>query len=209
MFNKFLWALFIRRLWVFVIALNLSACSGAPSLSYLPENAVILAFGDSLTAGIGASAANAYPSVLSQLAERNVVNAGVSGEETAQGVKRLAGVLKQVNPDLLLLLEGGNDILRNRDLRRTKQNLAAMIELAHSMEIEVVLIGVPEKRLFSSVAPLYEELADQYKIVLIDNLLASLLRKGQYKSDAVHLNKQGYRVMAESIYAVLVDRGAL
>ena len=209
MFTKFLWALFIRWLWVFVIALNLSACSGAPSLSYLPENAVILAFGDSLTAGIGASAANSYPSVLSQLAERNVVNAGVSGEETAQGVKRLAGVLKQVNPDLLLLLEGGNDILRNRDLRRTKQNLAAMIELAHSMEIEVVLIGVPEKRLFSSVAPLYEELADQYKIVLIDNLLASLLRKSQYKSDAVHLNKQGYRVMAESIYAVLVDRGAL
>ena len=209
MFSKFLWALFIRRLWVFFIALNLSACSGAPSLSYLPENAVILAFGDSLTAGIGASAANGYPSVLSQLAERNVVNAGVSGEETAQGVKRLAGVLKQVNPDLLLLLEGGNDILRNRDLRRTKQNLAAMIELAHSMEIEVVLIGVPEKRLFSSVAPLYEELADQYKIVLIDNLLASLLRKSQYKSDAVHLNKQGYRVMAESIYAVLVDRGAL
>lgn len=209
MFNKFLWTLFIRQLWVFVIALNLLACSGAPSLSYLPENAVVLAFGDSLTAGMGASAANSYPSVLSQLAERNVVNAGVSGEETAQGVKRLAGVLRQVNPDLLLLLEGGNDILRNRDLRRTKQNLAAMIELAHSMEIEVVLIGVPEKRLFSSVAPLYEELADQYKIVLIDNLLASLLRKSQYKSDAVHLNKQGYRVMAESIYAVLVDRGAL
>ena len=209
MFTKFLWALFIRRLWVFVIVLNLSACSGTPSLSYLPENAVVLAFGDSLTAGMGASAANSYPSVLSQLAERNVVNAGVSGEETAQGVKRLAGVLRQVNPDLLLLLEGGNDILRNRDLRRTKQNLAAMIELAHSMEIEVVLIGVPEKRLFSSVAPLYEELADQYKIVLIDNLLASLLRKSQYKSDAVHLNKQGYRVMAESIYAVLVDRGAL
>ena len=209
MFNKFLWTLFIRQLWVFVIALNLLACSGAPSLSYLPENAVVLAFGDSLTAGMGASAANSYPSVLSQLAERNVVNAGVSGEETAQGAKRLAGVLRQVNPDLLLLLEGGNDILRNRDLRRTKQNLAAMIELAHSMEIEVVLIGVPEKPLFSSVAPLYEDLADQYKIVLIDNLLASLLRKSQYKSDAVHLNKQGYRVMAESIYAVLVDRGAL
>ena len=209
MFSKILWTLFIRQLWVSAIGLNLLACSSAPSLNYLPENAVILAFGDSLTVGVGALAAHSYPSVLSRLTERNVVNAGVSGEETAQGVKRLAGVLKQVNPDLLLLLEGGNDILRNLDLRQTKQNLAAMIELAHSMEIEVVLIGVPEKRLFSNVAPLYEELADQYKIVLIDNLLASLLRKSQYKSDAVHLNEQGYRVMAESIYEVLVDRGAL
>ena len=209
MFYKVLSVLFIRQPCVFAIALNLCSCSDAPSLRYLPENAVILAFGDSLTVGVGASQANSYPGVLAQLAERNVVNAGVSGEETAQGLNRLTGVLKQLQPDLLLLLEGGNDILRNRDLRQTRQNLAAMIELAHSMEVEVVLIGVPEKRLFSNVAPLYEELADQYKVVLIDNLVASLLRKSRYKSDAIHLNEQGYRMMAESIYEVLVDRGAL
>ena len=209
MFYKVLSVLFIRQPCVFAIALNLCSCSDAPSLRYLPENAVILAFGDSLTVGVGAPQANSYPGVLAQLAERNVVNAGVSGEETAQGLNRLTGVLKQLQPDLLLLLEGGNDILRNRDLRQTRQNLAAMIELAHSMEVEVVLIGVPEKRLFSNVAPLYEELADQYKVVLIDNLVASLLRKSRYKSDAIHLNEQGYRMMAESIYEVLVDRGAL
>ena len=209
MFYKVLSVLFIRQPCVFAIALNLCSCSDAPSLSYLPENAVILAFGDSLTVGVGAPQANSYPGVLAQLAERNVVNAGVSGEETAQGLNRLTGVLKQLQPDLLLLLEGGNDILRNRDLRQTRQNLATMIELAHSMEVEVVLIGVPEKRLFSNVAPLYEELADQYKVVLIDNLVASLLRKSRYKSDAIHLNEQGYRILAESIYEVLVDRGAL
>lgn len=107
------------------------------------------------------------------------------------------------------LLEGGNDILRNKSAQNIKQNLAAMIELAQSNGVQVGLIGVPEKKLFSKVAPLYEELAEQYNVAFADDLLADLLRENKYKSDAIHLNSQGYRVMAESIYQLLVKHGAL
>jgi len=75
--------------------------------------------------------------------------------------------------------------------------------------VQVVLIGVPEKKLFSDVVPLYEELAEQYNLVFADDLLSGLLRDNEYKSDAVHLNQQGYRVMAESILQLLVKHGAL
>ena len=188
----------------------LQACSNdAPSLRFIPQDGVILAFGDSLTVGVGASQATSYPSMLAQLSNRHVVNAGVSGEETTAGLKRLPVLLDEVVPNLLLLLEGGNDILRNKNLLQTKQNLAAMIELAQTRGIEVVLIGVPEKKIFSDVHPLYEELAIEYKLVFADDLLSSLLRKNKYKSDAVHLNDQGYRAMAESLHTMLVEYGGL
>lgn len=187
----------------------LQACSESTSLTPIPEDGVILAFGDSLTVGVGTSHANSYPMVLAELTGRKVIAAGVSGEETTQGLTRLPGLIDETKPDLLLLLEGGNDILRNKSRHTTKQNLAAMIELAQARHVQVVLIGVPEKKLFSDVAPLYVELAEQYNLVLADDLLSGLLRSNQYKSDAVHLNEQGYRKMAESIHQLLAKHGAI
>lgn len=191
-----------------IIAL-LAGCDNSPRLPPLPQQAVILAFGDSLTQGVGAGQQHSYPSVLSGLAGRQVINAGVSGEETAGGLARLPGVLDETRPALLILMEGGNDILRGRDLQQTRQHLAEMIELAQSRDIAVLLIGVPEKKLFSSLAPLYTELAEQYQLPLEANVIGELMRSPRYKSDAVHFNREGYRVLAERIHTVLVENGAL
>lgn len=192
-----------------VCLLFLQACSDSISLTPIPQDGVILAFGDSLTVGVGTSDAYSYPTVLAQLSGRKVVGAGVSGEETTQGIIRLPAVMDKTDPNLLILLQGGNDILRNKNLHNTKKNLAAMIELAQARGVQVVLIGVPEKKIFSDVAPLYEELAEQYGLVFADDLLSGLLRDNEYKSDAVHLNQQGYQVLAESIHQMLVKHGAL
>lgn len=186
----------------------LAGC-GSPQLESLPADGRILAFGDSLTRGVGTSEKNSYPAVLSELSGLEVINAGVSGETTAGGRARLERVLDERRPDLLILLQGGNDILQNQSPVATKTNLEAMIALARSRGVDVVLLGVPEKKLFSSAAPLYEELAAEYGLVFDGTLVASLLRTPSYKSDPVHLNAMGYREMAESIYALLVDSGAL
>jgi lysophospholipase L1-like esterase len=180
-----------------------------PKLTPLPARGTILAFGDSLTVGVGTDKAKSYPSVLAQLSSLRVVNAGVSGEVTAEGLARLAETIDRTSPDLLILLEGGNDILRNQDLKVTKTNLAEMIELAQNRGVEVVLIGVPTKTLFSDTASFYADLADDYQLVFEDSLIASLLRKTAYKSDAIHFNQQGYRLMAEGIHELLVENGAL
>ena len=192
-----------------VCLLLMQACSDSPELNKIPQDGVILAFGDSLTVGVGASEQHSYPQVLSMLSGRKVISAGVSGEETSGGVKRLPAVLDEVRPNLLILRQGGNDILRNRNLHQAKQNLANMIENASSRSIDVVLIGVPEKKLFSDSAPFYQELADEYALVYSDDILSDLIRKNEYKSDAVHLNQKGYYMMAESIFELLVEHGAL
>ena len=189
-------------------SLLLAGCSEAP-LAPLGDDAVILAFGDSLTAGVGASRGEDYPRVLAELTGLDVVNAGVSGDTTAGGLARLPGILEDTRPDLMILLLGGNDILRNQNVAKARDNLAAMIELAEARGTRVVLLGVPEKNLFSAAAPFYDELAERYELVYERELVGRLLKRPGYKADPIHLNDKGYRVLAEELQQLLEDSGAL
>ncbi len=197
-----------KLLIIFTSLFILHACD-SPRLNSLSEDAVILAFGDSLTSGVGTTKDKSYPAVLQELSGLRVVNAGVSGETTAQGLQRLNSVLDQASPDIVILIEGGNDILKNINIKQAQNNLREMILLISERSIPVVLIGVPEKSLFSSSAPIYEELATEFDLVFDGKLIASLQRSSSLKSDIVHFNEKGYRKMAESIYELLKDSGAL
>ena len=179
-----------------------------PTLKPLPADGVILAFGDSLTYGVGAKRGAGYPEVLQELSQLTVINAGISGETTTQGVIRFQSVLEKHNPDLVILLEGGNDILRNHAAAEIKQNLDKMIQTAGQFGAQVILIGVPEKKLFSDSAYWYEELADQYQLVFDGEKLSELLRSPQMKSGPIHLNEAGYRQFAEHLYQLLSQHGA-
>lgn len=192
-----------------ILLLTISGCSDQTELKYIPPEGVILAFGDSLTQGVGSSAGGDYPAQLQQLIGRTVINAGISGELSAEGLQRLPALLRQHQPNLLILLEGGNDILRNLDQAKLKRNLAQMISLAQQQHIEVVLVAVPEKKLFSDSAPLYRELAEEYALVWESEIIANLLRSPQYKSDAVHFNNQGYQALSQRLASLLKEHNAL
>jgi len=196
------------KLWLIGIVFLICGCGGGPDLQALHEGDVIVAFGDSLTAGKGVTQEKAYPSILSELTGFEVVNAGISGETTEEGLVRLERVLDEENPALLILFEGGNDILQNKDLTKTKTNLDAMIAIAKERQIQVVLVGVPRKQIFSSTAELYGELAEKHGLAFEGEIVASLLRKPAMKSDSVHFNNQGYRALAEAIATMLDERGA-
>lgn len=197
------------RFFITVLVCSLLMACGSKPLPLIAEHGTILAFGDSLTDGKGTSRDNSYPAVLEELSGRTVINAGISGEITADGLVRLQQLLDESTPDLLILLQGGNDILRNMNLNQTRDNLSAMITLAQNRNIPVLLIGVPEKSLFSSTAPLYRELAEQHNVPLMDDLIARLLKQADMKSDSVHFNEKGYRSMAEQIHKTLKKLGAL
>ncbi|GGK54205.1 GDSL-type esterase/lipase family protein [Amphritea balenae] len=188
--------------------LLLTGCSD-PELRYLPEQANILAFGDSLTLGVGTSADQSYPAILQQLTGRQVINAGVSGEISSAGLNRLPELLNTHAPSLIILLEGGNDILRNQSKQKLKQNLRAMIEISRQKEIDLIFIGVPEKSLFSDSAALYSELAEEYDLVHDNEIIADLLRDSRYKSDPIHFNQQGYQKLAQRLHQLMLDHGAL
>jgi lysophospholipase L1-like esterase len=199
----------IRVLIVFSLLL-LSACQDELTLEPLSDRGVILAFGDSLTTGKGVRPVNSYPQVLSTLSGKKVVNAGISGEQTRAGLRRLPDVLRD-NPEveLMLLLEGGNDILNSVNLKQTHKNLSKMIVLAKEKNIQVVLVGVPKRSIFLKSAGFYQKLADKHKLLYLPDLIPDLLSDETYKSDLIHFNKLGYRLMAKTIYKRLQQSGAL
>jgi len=192
-----------------LILLLTSGCGDDPTLPRLSAEDVILAFGDSLTHGNGATKNESYPAVLEKLSGRKVINAGISGEESAQGLKRLPALLEKHQPKLLILCHGGNDILRKKDIEKMEANLRQMIQLAKTQNIPVVLLGVPKPGLFLSSANVYKEIAESTGVIFIEDLIADVLGDKSLKSDTVHPNKEGYRTMAESIYSLMQLSGAI
>jgi acyl-CoA thioesterase-1 len=193
---------------VLLISLLISSC-GSDKLQPLPSDAIILAFGDSLTYGVGVKPEFSYPTQLAQLTGLQVINAGVSGEVTTDGLLRLEKKLSTLQPDLIILLEGGNDILRNQSFKSIKDNLSKMIALAEKDNIPVILIGVPKKNLFSDTASFYSELAEQHQVIFDDETIGELIRTPSMKSDSVHFNRAGYSRLAENIYQLIHENGGL
>ena len=185
----------------------ITACSDEVTIEKLPKDATILAFGDSLTHGNGAKSEESYPAVLAQLTGMKVVNAGISGEESAAGLKRLPELLSEHTPELLILCHGGNDFLRKKSIGKLEANLKEMIQMARAKDIAVVLLGVPKPGLFLSSADVYEKIAESHDVLFIEDMVAEILADNSLKSDTVHPNKRGYQVMAETIYEKLKKAG--
>lgn len=189
--------------------LQLSACSSGPSLPPLAVDAVVLAYGDSLTYGTGAESEQSYPAVLSKLIGRRVVNAGIPREVTAEGLARLAGTLDREKPALVILCHGANDLMQGVDQGRAAENLRSMLALIRERGASAVLVSVPAIGLSLSPPPFYDQVAREAGITCERKVLPRILGTRSLKSDIVHPNAAGYRAMAESFADLLRRSGAL
>lgn len=197
----------------FVVALCalllLAACDRPPTLPKLSSHDVIVAFGDSLTHGTGASTDTAYPAVLASLTGRTVINAGVPGDTTASALQRLPEVLAEHQPRLVLLCLGGNDMLRKQPEAATENNLRLLVRTIRASGARVVLIGVPEPKLFGGAPDFYARIAEDMQLPLEEDVFNDVLKDNSLKSDAIHANAAGYRVVAERLAEFLRETGAL
>ena len=187
----------------------LAACQKPASMPVLAKSDVVVAFGDSITFGTGAESRESYPAVLEQMIGRRVVNAGVPGEVTAEGLSRLPQILDQEKPALLILCHGGNDNLRRLGREQAANNIREMILLARQRGVTVVLIAVPALGLSVSPEPLYRDIAKELKITLEEKTLSSILADSSLKSDLIHPNAAGYRHLAEAVATLLKTSGAI
>jgi acyl-CoA thioesterase I len=200
----------MKRVPALFLLAALVACGGSsPRLEKLPDDAVLLAFGDSLTYGTGAAREDSYPAQLERGIRRKVVNAGVPGETSAAGLERLADVLEEVKPALLILCHGGNDFLRRMDEAGAARNLRAMIALARDKDIPVVLLATPKPTLPPSVPAFYREIARETGTGFEEAVMKTVLSDRALKADLVHPNAQGYRAIATALEKLLRRSGAL
>lgn len=203
----------LLKLACLIIAASLLGCGDGNRTGSLPplgSQAQILAFGDSLTHGTGASAEQSYPAVLDELIQHTVIRSGVPGETSREGLQRLPGVLDDIEPDLVLLCLGGNDMLRKGSLATVKANLQQMIDIITGRGIPLVLIAVPEPALLGLDAPpLYAELAQANDLPLQNTIMAEVLSESSLRSDRIHPNAAGYRQIAEALAELLREAGAI
>ena len=194
--------------WIFLIVL-LAGCAERPKLERLPSDAVVLAFGDSLTFGTGAKEDESYPAQLERLIQRRVVRAGVPGEVTAQALERLPAALDEHAPRLLLLCIGGNDFLRRLGNSQAERNVREMVQLATSRGVAVLLIGAPEPGLSVSPPAFYAGIAKEFRLPYEEGIIGRVLKDASLKSDPIHPNARGYRVIAERLAEHLRQSGAI
>lgn len=180
----------------------------------VPAGSTVLALGDSLTFGTGASPAAAYPAVLAQLTGWNVINAGVPGNTSAQALKRLPGLLDEYRPQLVIISIGGNDFLRQLPEADTRANITTICKLVLNSGAQVLLVAVPKVSIAAALGqlsdhPLYAELASTLKVPLQHDGWSRILADSALRSDAVHANAQGYAQFAQSLYQTAVAMGLL
>ena len=173
----------------------------------LAAGATVLALGDSITFGIGASAETSYPTVLARLTGWNVINAGVSGDTSAQALARVPALLQEHVPPLVLVSIGGNDFLRRLPEAQTRANIQKICELCLASGAQVLLVAIPRFSASAAITgalsdhPMYEDIAQSLKLPLHAQGWSTVLSNAALKSDQIHANAQGYEQFARGLLA--------
>jgi acyl-CoA thioesterase-1 len=185
----------------------------APAASPTPAETVpkIVAFGDSLTAGYGLSPQESYPALLQKMLDADgfkyeVVNAGVSGDTSAGGVRRLDWSLDAGGVRFVILELGANDFLRGQPVSETKKNLSQIIERTQSRGATVLLAGMlttteTGRDYEIQISDAFKSLAKEHDVVLIPFFLEGVAGIDKLnQQDRVHPNAEGTRIVAATVY---------
>ncbi len=174
---------------------------------------VIVAFGNSLSAGYGVSPGQSYPDYLQQALDKaghkyRVANAGISGDTTSGGLERIH-TITAMKPAMVILELGGNDGLRGLPILATRDNLDQMIKVLKDSGIQVVLAGMTLPPNYgpdyiSQFEKVYKDLAARHKIALIPFLLEGVAdQRRLMQSDGIHPTAEGNRITAENVFRVI------
>jgi len=173
---------------------------------------IILAFGDSLTEGHGLPPGSGYPEMLQAELDRGgykyqVINAGVGGDTTGNGLARLSQALA-LHPEIVILELGGNDGLRGIPIRSMRSNLDELIVAFQKGGAKVVLAGMTLPRnwgqdYISAFEKVYVDLATEHKLTLIPFFLEGAAGKPELNVDDIHPNEAGYRIVTANVMKYL------
>jgi lysophospholipase L1-like esterase len=174
-----------------------------PSRNPLPVSGKIVCFGDSLTAGFGATTGQAYPAQLALMISRPVVNAGRSGDTTQSAANRLHTDVLSHSPKMVLLSLGANDLLRGVPRDVAFRNLKAMIQEIQAIGALVIVGGVDVPIWGRGYGPMYQKLCRETGTECVPNILDGIWGNQALMSDPIHPNDAGYKRMAEMFYQAL------
>ena len=176
----------------------------------------ILFLGDSLTEGLGVTKEDAFPKLVETMIQTKlkkdvtVINGGVSGSTTSDGLDRLKWYLKK-KPSIVFLALGANDGLRGFDLKQSQENLEEIIKYAQESNAKVLLAGmlIPPNygpKYSENFRKMYEQLKDKYKLKNMPFLLEGVAGdKELNQRDGIHPNEQGHKIIAKNVFEFIKE----
>lgn len=162
----------------------------------------IVAFGDSLVAGYGATSGKDFISLLSARIGEPIINMGVPGDTTTDGLARIDDVIAR-EPRAVILLLGGNDFLRKVPRNQAFANLKAIIQKLQASGARVLLLGVRGGLLADNASSDFKKLARETGVEFVPDVLDGLFADSRYMYDSIHPNDAGYAKVAERVYPAL------
>lgn len=167
------------------------------------QGATVVCLGDSLTEGAGADQNEDYPAALARRLSYPVINAGRSGDTSADALARIEADVLAHNPRLVIVLLGGNDFLQQIPLSQTKTNLEEIVRRIQDQGAMVALVGMRLGLFTDEYGTVYETIAAKHGALLIAEALKGILSDPKLRSDPIHPNGAGYRLLAERVFGAI------
>ncbi len=162
----------------------------------------IITLGDSLANGFGVSESDSFAMQIPQMLGKNAIKQGIDGEVSIELLARIDRELQAPNITAIIISIGGNDFLRKTDSDLVKRNITAIVKKAKAKSSCVVLLGVPDGifgGLIGGVSSIYKDIAKSENILLESSSMPRILKQHALKVDEIHPNKDGHKIIAESI----------
>lgn len=190
--------------WSFLSVVSLTGCVDFNIRNLNSSGKNIVCFGDSLTAGYGAERGRSYPSILSGFTSFNVINAGLSGDNTRDALHRIETDVIDKEPVMVIAEFGGNDLLSKIPFEETVKNMAEMIDKAQEAGAMVAVVDISADLLMEEYGQAFRAMCREKGAIFIGRVMAGIITDPSLKSDYLHPNEYGYRIMAHRIYRAVM-----
>jgi len=184
----------------------LSGCVDSRVVNVDSRGTSIICFGDSLTIGYGVEEEHSYPSVMAKLVLSGVpvINAGIEGDRTEEALKRFKTDVLEKDPFLVIIEFGANDFFTRVPMADTLNNLQVMLRLLQENKVMVALVDISTSFVMEEYSKPYRQLAKQYGAIFVPQVLDGIIAEPSLKSDFMHPNAAGYKIIAHRIYRAVL-----
>jgi len=190
---------------VFFLALSFFAgCARKEIVNINSKGKIIVCFGDSITFGYGANKGEDYPAHLAKLVGLEVINSGIDGDTSQEGLKRIDTDALDREPFLVIIEFGGNDFLRKVPKESTLENISKMVDKAQAAGAMVAVVDISAGMLLGDYRAGLSKLARTKGTIYVPSIFKGILTNPNLKSDFIHPNAQGYKVIAERVYKAIL-----
>lgn len=186
------------------IVLLLVGCAKREIKNIDSKGTNIICFGNSITFGYGVGPGEDYPATLTKMIKTPVINAGIDGDTTPEALKRLESDVLDRDPVLVIIEFGGNDFLRKIPQEVTLNNIKEMVDKIQAKGAMVAIVDISIGIFLKEYRQALFNIVKEKEAIFIPNILGGIITNPHLKSDFMHPNTNGYKIIAQRIYRNLI-----